>query len=75
MVVDSADGVLVEVADDGSRHSAPVVRDDVYAAEGRGLYLVQQLAAQWGHLQDQTGTIVWFRLNAMSMASADLLAR
>jgi serine/threonine-protein kinase RsbW len=54
-------GVLVEVIDEGSR-ATPVVKDDPCAAEGHGLFLVQQLAAQWGYLRDAVGTTVWFRL-------------
>ena len=54
-------GVLIEVADDGSA-GTPVVKGDLYAAEGHGLFLVQQFATQWGYLRDQTGTTVWFHL-------------
>jgi hypothetical protein len=44
-------GVLVEIIDDGSA-GTPVVKGDLYAAEGHGLFLVQHLAAQWGYLRD-----------------------
>jgi len=54
-------GVLVEVIDDGSA-GTPIVKGDLYAAEGHGLFLVQCLAAQWGYLRDQAGTTVWFHL-------------
>jgi anti-sigma regulatory factor (Ser/Thr protein kinase) len=54
-------GVLVEVIDGGSP-GTPVVKGDPYAAEGHGLFLVQQLAAQWGYLRDTDGTTVWFVL-------------
>jgi anti-sigma regulatory factor (Ser/Thr protein kinase) len=54
-------GVLVEVIDDGSA-GVPIVKGDLYAAEGHGLFLVQQLAAQWGYLRDSAGTTVWFHL-------------
>lgn len=54
-------GVLVEVIDDGSA-GVPIVKGDLYAAEGHGLFLVQQLAAQWGYLRDPAGTTVWFHL-------------
>jgi hypothetical protein len=40
-----------------------VVKNDLYAAEGHGLFLVQQLAAQWGYLRDPAGTTVWFHLS------------
>ena len=54
-------GVLVEIIDDGSA-GTPVVKGDLYAAEGHGLFLVQHLAAQWGYLRDPAGTTVWFHL-------------
>ena len=54
-------GVLVEVIDDGSA-GAPIVKGDLYASEGHGLFLVQHLAAQWGYLRDTAGTTVWFHL-------------
>lgn len=54
-------GVLVEVIDDGSA-GVPIVKGDLYAAEGHGLFLVQQLASQWGYLRDPAGTTVWFHL-------------
>jgi anti-sigma regulatory factor (Ser/Thr protein kinase) len=61
VVVDVPDGVLIEVIDDGS-DGTPVVKGDLFAPDGHGLYLVQQLAAQWGYLRDQAGTTVWFHL-------------
>ena len=57
------DGVLIEVIDDGSA-DMPVVRSELLATDGHGLYLVQQLAAQWGYLRDPAGTTVWFHLVA-----------
>ena len=62
VVVDVPDGVLIEVIDDGSG-GTPVVKGDLLAADGHGLYLVQQLAAQWGYLRDPAGTTVWFHLS------------
>jgi anti-sigma regulatory factor (Ser/Thr protein kinase) len=56
-------GVLVEIIDDGSA-GTPIVKGDLYAAEGHGLFLVQHLAAQWGDLRDPAGTTVWFHLAA-----------
>jgi len=55
-------GVLVEVIDEGSART-PEVKNDLYAAEGHGLFLVQQLAAQWGYLRDPARTTVWFHLS------------
>ena len=42
--------------------SVPVVREDVSATHGRGLLLVQSLAADWGYQGDGDLTTVWFRL-------------
>jgi anti-sigma regulatory factor (Ser/Thr protein kinase) len=61
VVIGVARGVLVEIIDDGSA-GTPVVKGDLYAAEGHGLFLVQHLAAQWGYLRDSAGTTVWFHL-------------
>lgn len=55
------DGVLVEVIDDGAA-DVPVVKGELYAGEGHGLFLVQRLATQWGYLRGPTGTTVWFHL-------------
>jgi len=64
VVIDVADGLLVEVVDDGSPDGGPAVSGDRYAAAGHGLFLVEQLAARWGFLQDGAGTTVWFQLGA-----------
>jgi len=63
VVIEVADGVLVEVVDDGSAET-PVVKGSWCAAEGQGLFLVQYLAARWGFLRDPAGTTVWFHLQA-----------
>ena len=62
LVTEGEDGLRVEVIDEGSVHSVPVVRDDVLATQGRGLLLVQSLAEEWGYSRDSLGTTVWFRL-------------
>ncbi len=61
-ITESSGGVRIEVADQGSDLSAPVVRSDVYASDGHGLFLVQTLADQWGYLREQSGTTVWLWL-------------
>ncbi len=63
VVIDVPDGVLVEVIDDGSAEM-PIVKSDLLATDGHGLYLVQQLSAHWGYLHDPGGTTVWFHLRA-----------
>jgi anti-sigma regulatory factor (Ser/Thr protein kinase) len=64
LIMESAGGTRIEVADEGSELSSPVVRGDVYASDGHGLFLVQTLADQWGYLRDDDGTTVWFWLGA-----------
>jgi anti-sigma regulatory factor (Ser/Thr protein kinase) len=61
VVIDVPCGVLVEVIDEGST-GIPIVKGDLYAAQGHGLFLVQELATQWGYLRNQAGTTVWFHL-------------
>jgi len=63
VVIGVSHGVLVEIIDVGSA-ATPVVKGDLYAVEGHGLFLVQHLAAQWGYLRDPAGTTVWFHLPA-----------
>jgi anti-sigma regulatory factor (Ser/Thr protein kinase) len=63
LITEIGGGVRVEVADEGSDHCAPVVRGDVYASEGHGLFLVQSMADQWGYVRDEGGTTVWFWLS------------
>ncbi len=62
-------GVLVEIIDDGSA-GTPIVKGDLYAAEGHGLFLVHHLAAQWGYLRDSAGTTVWFHLPVADQAQS-----
>ena len=56
--------VRVEVIDHGSTASTPVVKGEVLAPDGHGLFLVDQLADSWGYVLDQVGTTVWFRLTS-----------
>ena len=53
----------IEVTDDGSEVSVPVVKGHGCASGGHGLFLVQTLADQWGHVRDDAGTTVWFWLS------------
>ncbi|MFC6578927.1 ATP-binding protein [Planomonospora parontospora] len=60
----SPGAVRVEVTDDGSAAGVPAVQvpepeDD----GGRGLWLVDLLATEWGHHRDEAGGSVWFRLS------------
>jgi len=62
VMVESAGGVRVEVSDQGSEMTAPVVRSEVFVSDGHGLFLVQALADQWGYVRNDNGTTVWFWL-------------
>jgi anti-sigma regulatory factor (Ser/Thr protein kinase) len=55
-------GTRIEVTDQGSDLSAPVVKGDGCVSGGHGLSLVQTLAEQWGYVRDELGTTVWFSL-------------
>jgi anti-sigma regulatory factor (Ser/Thr protein kinase) len=57
-------GTRIEVTDDGSQASAPVVKGHGCVSGGHGLFLVQTLADQWGYVRDDAGTTVWFWLDA-----------
>ena len=68
VVLAVSEGVLVEVIDAGSP-GVPVVKADLYAQQGHGLFLVQRLATQWGYLRHPGGTTVWFHLPAVRGAA------
>ncbi|WP_189246271.1 ATP-binding protein [Streptosporangium pseudovulgare] len=57
-------GVLVTVQDPGSSR-IPCPRDPgPDAVGGRGLALVNTLAARWGFHRDSLGTVIWFELHS-----------
>ncbi|NYF43008.1 ATP-binding protein [Streptosporangium sandarakinum] len=57
-------GVLVTVQDPGSSR-IPCPRDPgPDAVGGRGLALVNALAARWGFHRDPLGTVIWFELHS-----------
>jgi serine/threonine-protein kinase RsbW len=70
VVLEIADGVRVEVTDEGSDLSSPVVKGDTFASDGHGLFLVETMARQWGYLRDAGGTMVWFQLGPARPAAA-----
>jgi anti-sigma regulatory factor (Ser/Thr protein kinase) len=63
----SGESVRVEVGDQGSA-SEPRLADDELPADvltgGRGLRIVDMLAAKWGHAGDELGRVVWFEVTA-----------
>ncbi|WP_405393431.1 ATP-binding protein [Microbispora hainanensis] len=54
----------IDVIDAGSATSTPRVQTgfDAETCAGRGLWLVQELAAAWGWHESETGRVVWFQL-------------
>ena len=61
-VIEIGGGVRIEVTDEGSEMSTPVVKGHGCVSGGHGLLLVQTLADQWGYVRDEAGTTVWFWL-------------
>lgn len=66
VAVSVADGLVrVEVSDQGGA-SEPRLTSEDGAPEaltgGRGLRIVDALAAKWGHAGDQLGRVVWFEV-------------
>ena len=61
-VIEIGGGIRIEVADEGSELSTPVVKGHGCVSGGHGLFLVQTLADQWGYVRDESGTVVWFWL-------------
>lgn len=61
-IIKAGGGTRIEVTDDGSEVSAPVVKGPGCVSGGHGLFLVQTLADHWGYVRDDAGTTVWFWL-------------
>lgn len=60
-----SDGLLrVEVGDDNSRHPQLRPTDDS-ALDGRGLHIIDLLAASWGVTDQPFGKAVWFELEVV----------
>ena len=60
VVVSVRGGVFrVEVADGGAGGARPHVKEEVGAETGRGLRIVDALAARWGFRADGHRTVVW----------------
>ena len=55
--------VRVEVHDRGSAGTPAVCGYDATEASGRGLSLVDTIAARWGYDGDQRGRAVWFEMD------------
>lgn len=60
VVLMEGDGVYrLEVADDGAAGGRPHVKAELGAETGRGMRIVQALAARWGFRADGPRTVVW----------------
>ncbi|WP_380163374.1 ATP-binding protein [Jannaschia sp. R86511] len=57
--------VRVEVADDNSQHPR-TPEPDTAALDGRGIAIVEFVAARWGVRDDPYGKTVWFEVDANS---------
>jgi anti-sigma regulatory factor (Ser/Thr protein kinase) len=57
-----AHGVLVEVADTDPHPPCRQILDDPLSTSGRGLMIVERLAARWGVRPLATGKVVWAEL-------------
>lgn len=59
-------GIRAEVIDDGGMTVPTLRRGRVGSPDlteaGRGLQLVQMLAARWNYSRDEAGTVTWFEL-------------
>jgi anti-sigma regulatory factor (Ser/Thr protein kinase) len=67
LVAVSPGEVLIGVTDDGGADvpvPQPAGEDDGDAESGRGLRLVDQLAARWGHYRQGGQLTTWFQLQA-----------
>lgn len=57
-------GVLITVQDPGSLEIPCSKASNLDATGGRGLALVNSLAARWGFHRDSIGTVIWFELSS-----------
>jgi anti-sigma regulatory factor (Ser/Thr protein kinase) len=55
--------VRVEVVDEGSEESRPERVPDVFSEHGRGLWIVDSLAARYGFDQQSSSTTFWFEVD------------
>jgi anti-sigma regulatory factor (Ser/Thr protein kinase) len=59
----------ITVIDDGSSSAPTVRRAGSLCTSGRGLFLVQELSARWGHDGGEHGRAVWFELDCCRQQS------
>ncbi|WP_329085411.1 ATP-binding protein [Streptosporangium sp. NBC_01469] len=61
-------GVLITVQDSGISEIPCTRNSGPDATGGRGLMLVNSLAARWGFQRDSAGTLIWFELESAGAA-------
>ena len=61
-------GLLVEVGDDDVRRPRRL-RKETDSLGGRGLWIVDHLASEWGTYPTPSGKVVWFRLDQRSVST------
>lgn len=57
----AADGIVVEVTDDGADGARPYVADDPLAVHGRGMRIIEAVTVGWGLHEDGDRTTVRMR--------------
>jgi anti-sigma regulatory factor (Ser/Thr protein kinase) len=63
VLIDQDGALRIEVVDDGGTTVPSLDIDgDPLSNGGRGLWLIDQLAADWGHFTDDAGLTTWFTL-------------
>lgn len=63
VIIELTDRVRIEVIDDGSSTSAPQLGDDnIFADNGRGLFLIEAMCSEWGWFADSAGRTAWFEV-------------
>lgn len=72
VVATGADRVRVEVHD-GNPHLPVRKRYSNLSGTGRGLLLVERMAAEWGADRTATGKRVWFEVDGSSAPTLDIL--
>ncbi len=63
VVADDGHALHVAVIDEGSSEHVPRMRPlSADSDGGRGLWLVDQIASEWGAYEDRAGHVVWFQV-------------
>ncbi|WP_250562399.1 ATP-binding protein [Sphaerisporangium fuscum] len=67
-VYDDGETIRIEVVDEGSTTSVPMIpaQADPLSESGRGLWLVRELSSAWGWTQTGTSRTVWFEMMTSS---------